>query len=57
MLEFVMFDGRGFQHTVGIPMDTNCAPLLADFFIYSYKADFIQRLLKENEMKIARSIV
>jgi hypothetical protein len=24
---------------VGIPMSTNCAPLLADLFLYSYKAD------------------
>jgi hypothetical protein len=29
-----------------IPMGTNCAPLLVDFFrIYSYEADFIQGLL------------
>jgi hypothetical protein len=45
---FVMFDGRVFQQTIGIPMGTNCALLLADLFIYSYKADFIQGLLKKN---------
>jgi hypothetical protein len=39
---FVMFGGRVFQQTVGIPMDTNCALLLADLFLYSYEADFIQ---------------
>ena len=33
---FVIFGGRGFQQTVGIPMGTNCAPLLADLFLYSY---------------------
>jgi hypothetical protein len=32
-----------------------CAPLLADLFLYSYEADFIQGLLKKNEMKLARS--
>ena len=37
-----------FFKTVGIPMGTNCAPLLADLFLYSYKADFIQQLLKKN---------
>jgi hypothetical protein len=31
------------------------APLLADLFLYSYEADFIQELLKENEMKLAQS--
>jgi hypothetical protein len=52
---FVMFGGRVFQQTVGIPMCTNCAPLLADLSLYSYEADFIQRLVKKNEKKLARS--
>jgi hypothetical protein len=41
--------------TVGIPMGTNCAPLLADLFLYSYEADIMQRLLKKNEKKLDRS--
>ena len=32
---FVMFGGRVFQQ-----MGTNCAPLLADLFLYSYEVDF-----------------
>ena len=52
---FVVFGGRVFQQTVGIPMGTNCAPLLADLFLYSYEADFIQGLLKKNEKNLARS--
>jgi hypothetical protein len=35
-------------------MGTNCA-LLADLFLYSYEADFIQGLLKKNEKKLNRS--
>ena len=27
-------------------MGTNCAPLLADLFLYSYEAEFVQSLLK-----------
>jgi hypothetical protein len=50
-----MFGGRFCQQTVGIPNGTNCAPLLADLFLYSYQADFIQRLLKKNEKKLTRS--
>ena len=46
---FVMLGERVFQQTVGIPMDRNCAPLLADLFLYSYEADFIQGILKKNE--------
>jgi hypothetical protein len=52
---FVIFGGRVFQQKVSIPMGTNCAPLLADLFLYSYEADFIQGLLKKNEKKLARS--
>jgi hypothetical protein len=39
---FVIFGGRVFQQTVDIPMGKNCATLLADLFLYSYEADFIQ---------------
>ena len=44
-----------FFKTFGIPMGTNCAPLLDDLFLYSYEADFIQGLLRKNEKKLARS--
>jgi hypothetical protein len=54
---FVMFGGRIFQQTVSTPMGTNCAPLLADLFLYSYEAEFIQGLLKKNEKKLARSFI
>ena len=50
-----MFGGRVFQQTVCIYMGTNCAPILADVFRYSYEADFIQGLLKKNEKKLAQS--
>ena len=36
-------------------MGTHCVPLLADLFLYSYEADFIQGILKKNEKKLARS--
>ena len=49
---FVMFGGRVFQQTVIIPMDPNCASLLADLFLYSYEAYFIQRIRKKNEKQI-----
>ena len=37
---FVVFAGKVFQQIIGIPMGTNCAPLLADIFLYSYEAEF-----------------
>ena len=39
--------------TVGIPMGTNSALLLAYLLLYSYEVDFIQWLLKKNEKKLA----
>ena len=52
---FVIVGGRVFQKTVGIHMGRNCAPLLADLFLYSYEADLIQGFLKKNEKKPSRS--
>ena len=50
---FVVFGGKVFQQIVGIPMGTNCAPLLTDIFLYSYEADFIQPLLSTGKKKLA----
>ena len=33
---FAMFGTLVFQQTLGIPMDTKCAPLLSDLFPYCY---------------------
>ena len=49
---FVEFGGRIFQQTIGIPMGTNCAPLLADLFLYSYESDFIQHLQRGGSKKL-----
>jgi hypothetical protein len=49
----VVFGNKIFQQTVGIPMGTNCAPLLVDLFLYSYEAEFIQKLLNEKNKPLA----
>jgi len=36
-------------------MGTNCAHLLADLFLHSYEAEFIQELLRKGENKLAQS--
>ena len=53
---FVMFGGQLFQQTVGIPMGTNCAPLLDDLFLYSYEAEFIQKLLSQKKKKTGNGL-
>ena len=44
-----------FQQAVGIPMGTNCAPLLADLFLYSYESEFLQKLVKDQKIHEART--
>ena len=52
---FAEFGGYIYQQIVGIPMGTNCAPLLADLFLYSYEADFVQHLQKSKSRKQRKS--
>ena len=51
---YVRFGGQLFQQMVGIPMGTNCAPLLADLFLYSYENEFLDKLIKKGKRKLAR---
>ena len=46
-----------FQQTVGIPMDTNCAHLLAEVFLYSYEPDFIITGVSQENRKEAIPIL
>jgi hypothetical protein len=36
-------------------MGTNCAPLLADLFLYSYESEFLQKLVKDKRIHEARA--
>ena len=45
--------GKVFQQIFGIPMGTNCAPLLADIFLYSYEAEFIHSLSSTGKKQLA----
>ena len=45
---YVQFDGMVYQQIVGIPMGTNCAPLIADLFLSCYKRDFMSNLQKSD---------
>ena len=43
----MQFEGMVYQQIVGIPMGTNCAPLIDDFF--SYERDFMSNLHKSKK--------
>ena len=50
---FVVFAGKAFKQIIDFPMGTNCVPLLADIFLYSYKAELIQSLLSTGRNSIS----
>ena len=49
---YVQFDGMVYQQIVGIPMGTNCAPLIADLFLYCYERDFMSNLQKSKRFDL-----
>jgi hypothetical protein len=51
----VVFGDQVLQQSVGIPMGTNCSPLWAYLFLYSYETEFVQKLLQDNNKKLAMS--
>ena len=52
---YVTFGEQTFRQVIGIPMGTNCAPLLADLFLYSYEAEFLDGFIRKGNRKIAQS--
>ena len=38
---FIRFGTKLYRQVVGIPMGTNCAPLVADLFLFCYERDFM----------------
>ena len=45
---YIRFGSKLYRQNVGIPMGTNCAPLVADLFLLCYERDFMKSLTKEN---------
>ena len=41
---FIRFGSKLYRQIVGIPMGTNCAPLVADLFLFCYERDFMLSL-------------
>ena len=49
---YVQFDGMVYQQIVGIPMGTNCAPIIANLFLYCYERDFMSNLKKSKRFDL-----
>ena len=44
----IRFGTKLYRQTIGIPMGTNCAPLVTDLFLFYYERDFMKSLSREN---------
>ena len=49
---FIRFGTELYRHVVRIPMGTNCAPLVADLFLFCYKMDFMMSLSDDKQVDI-----
>ena len=49
---FISFGSKLYRQIVGIPMGTNCAPLVADLFLFCYERDFMLSLSDNNQTDI-----
>ena len=46
---YAQFEGMVYQQIVGIPIGTNCMPLIADLFLFCYERDFMSNLHKSKQ--------
>ena len=46
---FIRFDTKLYRQVVGVPMVTNCAPLVADLFLFCYNRDFMMSLSDDKQ--------
>ena len=53
---YIRFGTKLFKQFVGIPMGTNCAPLVADLFLFCYKRGFMMSLSVENQSEIIEAL-
>ena len=49
---YIRFGSKLYRQIVGIPMGTNCAPLVADLFLFCYEGDFMLSLSEDNQSDV-----
>ena len=49
---YIRFGTNLYRQIVGISMGTNCAPLVADLFLFCYERDFMMSLSADKEAEI-----
>ena len=54
---YIRFGTKLYRQIVGIPMGTNCAPLVADLFIFCYERDFMTSLSDVKQAEIIEAFL
>ena len=49
---FIKFGSKLYRQIVGIPMDANCAPLVADLFLFCCERDLMLSLSEDNQSDV-----
>ena len=49
---YIEFGTKLYRQIAGIPMGTNCAPLVADIFLYCYERYFMDSLNHDNQADV-----
>ena len=49
---YIRFGAKLYRQVVGIPMGTNCAPLVADLFLFCYDRDFMMSLSGDKQADV-----
>ena len=52
---YIRFGTKLYRQIVGIPMCTNCAPLVADFFLFCYERDFMKDLASDSQADVIKA--
>ena len=52
---YIRFGTKLYRQIVGIPMGTNCAPLVADLFLFCYERDFMTSLPDVKQAEIIKA--
>ena len=48
----IRFGTKLYRQVVGVPMGTNCAPLVADLFLFCYERDFMVSLSDDKQADV-----
>ena len=52
---YIRFGTKLYRQIAGIPMGTNCAPLVADLFLFCYERDFMKYLSIDNQADVIKA--